>query len=214
MERVPEPELMTEADQAKAYAAADFDTPNQAFVERFLSTFPDFTTGSIVDFGCGPADICVRLARRLPNVKITGVDGSAAMLARAELDDVASRVELVEAILPNAVDTTYDAVISNSLLHHLADPKVLWSEIRRAANPGAPVLVVDLFRPPSLDDVQRLVDEYSDGEPDVLRRDFYNSLRAAFTVDEIEAQLAEANLSLSVETISDRHVAIAGHIRG
>lgn len=35
MNRVLEPELMTDPDQATAYAAADFAAVNQGFVDRF-----------------------------------------------------------------------------------------------------------------------------------------------------------------------------------
>ncbi|MEO0323259.1 MAG: class I SAM-dependent methyltransferase, partial [Myxococcota bacterium] len=36
MKRTPEPELMDESTQAAAYAEADFDEPNAAFVARVL----------------------------------------------------------------------------------------------------------------------------------------------------------------------------------
>ena len=48
-------------------------------------------------------------------------------------------------------------------------------------------------------------------EPGVLQRDFFNSLLAAFTPDEVRGQLAEAGLpTLQVKTISDRHVMVTG----
>jgi hypothetical protein len=46
-----------------------------------------------------------------------------------------------------------------------------------------------------------------------LRRDFYNSLLAAFTEDEVAAQLAEMNLSrLIVDVVDDRHWVVRGII--
>jgi trans-aconitate methyltransferase len=81
MNRVLEPELMTDPDQAQAYAAADFATVNQGFVDRLRALFPALTRGHVVDLGCGPADIPIRLCRALPDVAVTGVDGSEAMLA-------------------------------------------------------------------------------------------------------------------------------------
>ena len=39
MERIPEPELMDDPEQARAYASADFSEPHQAFVERFTQRF-------------------------------------------------------------------------------------------------------------------------------------------------------------------------------
>ncbi len=206
---------MEDDAQAEAYAHADFGAANAAFVERFVDTFPELDAGSIVDLGCGPADIPMRIARRLKHVYVTGVDGSAAMLAqgRAMLDDLANRIELVEGTLPGVeVKSPFDAVISNSLLHHLHDPDVLWREVARLGGPGAAVLVADLFRPESEAEVLRLLEQYAADEPEVLRTDFYNSLHAAFTIEEIEAQLERRELALKVERISDRHVAISGRL--
>jgi hypothetical protein len=71
--------------------------------------------------------------------------------------------------------------------------------------------VVDLMRPRTVAGAQRLVDDYAAGEPDILRRDFYNSLCAAFEPHEVEAQLVAAGLAgLTVEVISDRHLAVHG----
>jgi SAM-dependent methyltransferase len=219
MERIPEPELMDEAEQAAAYAGADFQAPNQAFVDRFLALAPDLDRGRVVDLGCGPADIPIRLALARPGLELVGVDGSEAMLAHgrdaAARAGVADRIELVRARLPGPPpDGPFAAVLSNSLLHHLPDPAVLWNEIRRLGAAGAPVLVVDLFRPPSREAASRLVAEHAAGEPEVLRRDFEASLLAAFTPAEIRAQLEAAGLAaaLAVETISDRHVAVRGRL--
>jgi hypothetical protein len=57
------------------------------------------------------------------------------------------------------------------------------------------------------------VDRYATKEPGILRRDFYNSLLAAFTEDEVAAQLAEMNLSrLIVDVVDDRHWVVSGII--
>jgi hypothetical protein len=57
MKRIPEPELMNEASQARAYAEADFSEPNQLFMQLFTEHFPGFDGATVVDLGCGPADI-------------------------------------------------------------------------------------------------------------------------------------------------------------
>ena len=47
----------------------------------------------------------------------------------------------------------------------------------------------------------------------MLRRDFRNSLFAAYTVDEVEEQLQAAGLdNLAVQMVSDRHLAVFGRI--
>jgi len=107
----------------------------------------------------------------------------------------------------------FDTVISNSLLHHLSDPQVLWCAVVDCAAPGAAVFIMDLRRPDTRAQVGGLVQEYSGNEPEVLRRDFSNSLLAAYRPEEIAAQLAQANLScLLVETVGDRHVVVHGQL--
>jgi SAM-dependent methyltransferase len=222
MQRIPEPELMEESEQARAYANADFAEPNERFVGYFTEAFPHLRQGSVLDLGCGPGDIVLRLARRLPQLTVHGLDGSGAMLAfgearLAESPELRNRVRFIEGILPGASlpVARYDAVVSNSLLHHLGDPQVLWRSIRAAGAPGAAVLVMDLFRPASSQAAWDIVETYSGSEPEVLKRDFHNSLCAAFEPDEVRAQLAAAGLgSLAVRTVSDRHLLVSGRLPG
>jgi hypothetical protein len=83
--------------------------------------------------------------------------------------------------------------------------------VRESGAPGARVLVMDLMRPASEAAAQALVDEYAANEPEVLRRDFYNSLLAAFEPAEVRAQLEAANLGhFAVEAVSDRHLLVRG----
>jgi hypothetical protein len=86
----------------------------------------------------------------------------------------------------------FAAVVSNSLLHHLHDPLVLWHAVGQLAAPGAMVYIKDLRRPASAAEADALTQRYAAGAPAVLRRDFRASLAAAFTAAEVEAQLAQA----------------------
>ncbi len=219
MERILEPELMTDADQAQAYADADFASVNQAFVDRFRACFPDFTHGHLADLGCGPADIPIRLCRALPGVTVTAVDGSEAMLAPGRKALTAAglqaRVRLVCARLPGLERPAggFDAIVSNSLLHHIPRPEVFWSEIARLGRPGTAVLVVDLHRPESVARAREIVETYSTGEPEVLKRDFFHSLCAAFTLEEVRRQVRQAGLgALEAAMVSDRHWAVWGKL--
>ena len=219
MERVLEPELMEDPAQALAYAQADFAEVNRGFVDRFRATFPELTRGRVLDLGCGPADIPIWLARALPSIRVTAVDGSEAMLAQARKAvaeaGVADRVLLLRALVPVIPfkPQTFDAVISNSLLHHLHNPDVFWQELLRLGRPGAAILVMDLFRPDSQERAREIVEAAAADEDPVLKQDFYNSLLAAFTVDEVRAQLATMGLvHLDCRIISERHWLVSGRL--
>jgi SAM-dependent methyltransferase len=219
MQRVTEPELMDDQAQSEAYAAADFSEAHSRIVATFAGCFPgEEVAGQVLDLGCGPGDICFRFAARYLRCSVTGVDGSRAMIrlanARKARESVTGeRVRFIEGLLPGASipGVPFAAVISNSLLHHLHEPRVLWETVLGYASPGTKVYVVDLLRPQTVAEAQRLVDEYAAGEPEILRRDFYNSLCAAFEPHEVVTQLAAAGLAgLTVEVISDRHLAVHG----
>jgi cyclopropane fatty-acyl-phospholipid synthase-like methyltransferase len=218
MDRVLEPELMGDPEQAAAYASADFSQENQGFVDRFEEYFPGFSGGRVLDAGCGPADIPIRFSRRYPSCHIIAVDASPPMIRLAEQavsqaglnDRITVQCERFDAV-PGA--NVFDAVLSNSLLHHLPNPLQFWNKLRQLVKPGSAVLVMDLLRPDSPDEAQAIVDRYAAGAPAILRRDFFNSLMAAFTEDEITTQLARMNLTrLLIDVIDDRHWVVGGTI--
>lgn len=218
MNRILEPELMDDEAQVVSYANANFETENQGFVDRFREYFPDFSTGTIFDLGCGPGDIPIQFAKALPDCRVIGFDASSPMIRWAEL--ALSKAGLSERVMFRcerfqdiAGANQADAVVSNSLLHHLPNPLQFWNRIRQLVKPGSPVLVMDLLRPESPESAQAIVDQYAAGEPDILRRDFYNSLLAAFTEDEVTSQLARMNLTrLLIDVIDDRHWVVSGII--
>jgi ubiquinone/menaquinone biosynthesis C-methylase UbiE len=215
MERVLEPELMDDERQSVAYAKADFSASNQFFVDSLLRDFPAHLRRAL-DIGCGPGDVVLRLARAAPDVHVTAIDGSAPMIALAR-DAVRAagldgRITLVQGYLPGVLleSTGFDAVLSKDLLHHLPDPAVLWKEITRLGRPGAAVYVMDLVRPVTPEAARRIVDDVAAREDPILREDFYNSLCAAFTLDEVRGQLIDAGLALRVAQVSGRHMLVKG----
>jgi SAM-dependent methyltransferase len=221
MQRQPEPELMDAAEQAAAYASADFSAPHQFLVDQISRLLPVLPVAArVLDLGCGPADVSLRFARAFPGWQIDGVDGAEAMLqlgrAQVAAAGLAARVRLHRALLPNdpLPGAGYQVILSNSLLHHLHRPQVLWRAVRAAAAPGAAVYVTDLRRPADAGVLRHLVDTYSEPEPALLRRDFEASLRAAFTVREVQTQLGLAGLQeLAVRELTDRHLAVFGYLR-
>ena len=233
IERICEPELMDDPHQAQTYAEADFEASDQAFLERILDLVASRPQSApavkkVLDLGCGPGNITFLLAEALPKTPVLGVDGARAMLALAEkrLAQAPERwpqVRVHQALLPLAADALtelpspwappYDLIVSNSLLHHLHDPAVLWRTVRALGAPGALVVVQDLRRPPHPEALQELVCRHAATAPPVLRRDYANSLAAAFRPEEVEAQLAAAGWpEWRVESMADVYLDVSGQL--
>ena len=218
MQRITEPELMDDEAQARAYAQANFAEPHNMFIQEFYDTFPEMdVSGHILDLGCGPADISIRFAQSFPDCVIDGLDGAKRMLEhgklaiqKAQLED---RIHLIRGMLPGASlpRDHYKVIISNSLLHHLHEPEVLWQSIKQFGISGSRVFIMDLMRPESEQVARQFVELYSMGEPQILKDDFYHSLCAAFLPEEIQSQLEAAGLShFGIKLVSDRHVIVFG----
>ncbi len=218
MPRIPEPDLMEDMEQARAYSLADFEEPHNRFIELIKEKFPGEQFDRLVlDLGCGTADICIRFANAFPMMRMHGIDGSEAMLhfARINIDSIRmhEQVRLFKRTLPveSLPKEAYSAIICNSLLHHLKDPMVLWQSIKQFAAPGALLFVMDLMRPDSEAQADSLTARYAKNEPEVLKQDFRNSLLAAYTPEEVQAQLQQAGLEgLTIETSGDRHLIVYG----
>lgn len=219
MQRITEPELMNDKTQAEAYASADFEQAHQLIIDSFDHYFPSIKlAGHILDLGCGPGDISFRFAKHFPDCSVIGIDGASEMIRlanerKAGEHKLQNRTCFIKGIIPGAAIPLkkYSAVVSNSLLHHLHHPEVLWKTIKQHASTGTKILIVDLFRPQNKQLARQIVAKYAENEADILQQDFYHSLLAAFSVIEIEQQLSNAELvELKVEIISDRHVIIFG----
>lgn len=217
LSRAPEPELMLEPGEIDAYVSADFDQPNQAFVDRLVELIGPIETFQAIDLGTGPADIPRRLLSRYPKAHITAIDASQDMLEHARRANEAAGLEgRITLRLADAKGTglsqKFDIVFSNSLLHHVADPLAFWREAIRLARPGGLLFVRDLARPSSREEAERLVHQHAAKEPEPLRRSMLHSLLAAYTPEEVRVQLQQAGLVGSeAARSSDRHWDVVGH---
>jgi ubiquinone/menaquinone biosynthesis C-methylase UbiE len=216
MKRIIEPELMRDKQQAAAYANANFEEPHNHFVELLSlsmgENFPEF--GNVIDLGTGAADIAIRFASNYPCFEVDAIDGSCAMIAEGKkaLDKVRlnDRINLIHSSIQDITlaEKEYAIVFSNSLLHHLHDPMALWELIKNAK--GNPlVFIMDLMRPKNIQKIDELVHKYAGNEPEILQKDFKNSLKAAFTPEEVVLQLQDIGLDrLKVTVVSDRHIVV------
>ena len=220
-QRIPEPEPMNDAEEAQAYATADFSDVNQAFVDCLLTFVGPLEQADALDMGTGPGDIPLRVLRERGGWRITGVDVSEAMLdiarAAAEQAGAGGSLTFIQADAKGTPlpDASFDVIFSNSILHHVTETGRFWSEIARLARPGATVFLRDLARPAGADLARRIVQQYAGEESGLLQEEYYRSLLSAYTPEEVRSQLDAAGLtSLTVEKITDRHLDIFGHVDG
>ena len=210
--RVLEPEIMSSAEEAGEYDAMDFSATDQLFAERAA----ELAQGAhwIFDIGSGNAKIPLAIAPLVTDpMFICAIEMSAEMLAagvrnRARAGADARRLLFLRADakrlpLPN---TFADLVTSNSLVHHIPDPRAVFREIARIVRPGGSILIRDLIRPDSEDELAHLVGLHAAGSSEVQRRLLSDSLRAALTPSEVRDVLRECGLAgVSVTQITDRH---------
>jgi ubiquinone/menaquinone biosynthesis C-methylase UbiE len=152
MQRTLEPEIMDDREQSIAYANADFSSSNQWIVDHLVADYPH-ALRNVIDIGCCPCDVMLRLAAARPDIHVTAIDGSAAMIELAGKVVRAARHEArivaMQGYMPGLAvqDHSFDAILSKDPPRHLPDPLVLWNEARRLGRQDAAIYVMDLIRP-------------------------------------------------------------------
>lgn len=217
---------MDTAEEAADYDSMDHSEVNRRFVDDFLSAVRaspirdllhnESRPVQILDLGTGTAQIPIELCRRPVCCKVTAVDLAGEMLALAARNvaaaELESRIELKRAdakSLPDA-DATFDAVISNSIVHHIPQPADVLPAMLRVLKPGGLLFLRDLLRPGSYAEVDRLVALYAADANPHQQSLFRASLCAALTLTELRDLLATVSLPAeSAIQSSDRHWTIS-----
>ncbi len=227
MNRTPEPELMEIPLQVKAYADADFSVSDSRIVkelEKYLKKAGKTLNKNdlILDVACGPGNISVRIAKNWPFVKVVGIDGSKEMLNNAEkkLYESFTKNLTYELIEINSIATgekhfplKADVLVSNSALHHFHDPYRFWAALKKLGKNNCIHIHRDLIRPTSIEKALELKEKHLSNSPEILKKDFYASLKASFTVDEVNLQLVNSGLSqLEVFQVDELYFEIIGCI--
>ena len=208
--RVLEPELIESQEEAFDYDAMDHLDANQKFVNNLLAT--ERVAGEVLDLGTGPGHIPIEMCERTTRVQILAVDLSTAMLDIArgniEVAEWTDRIQLdrIDAKKLPYADGRFACVMSNSLVHHIPTPSIMLKEAVRVTAPGGFIFFRDLVRPEDDATVRRLMDKYALDDNRHQRRMYENSLRAALTLKEIQAEVAALGFSPdTVRITSDRH---------
>jgi ubiquinone/menaquinone biosynthesis C-methylase UbiE len=219
LERVLEPEVMNDLQEAIEYHDMDFTEVNRAFVQDLLAfaAQEDRSLGrDILDLGTGTARIPVELCLQAPSLRVMAADASSEMLELAryhiEINHMLDRIQLHRTDAKKLVfgPNFFDAVISNSLVHHLPQSEAFFAEALRVLRPGGLLFVRDLFRPSSQEQVESLVAQHAGNESPRSQQLFRQSLQAALTTEELAKILAALDVDAScIQMTSDRHWTLA-----
>lgn len=220
-----EPEVMDSPEEARDYDSMDHGEVNRIFVGDLLAAAKQaaLTPRSprveldVLDCGTGTAQIPIELCRRALAIKVTAIDLAVHMLdvarrniATAELEH-SIHLELADAKNLSYEDACFDAVVSNSIVHHIPEPRAALAEMVRVLRPGGLLFVRDLLRPADRDALEELVQTYAGNANAHQQQMFRDSLGAALTIEEVRALLAELEIPPAwVSQTSDRHWTIRG----
>jgi SAM-dependent methyltransferase len=232
--RVLEPEVMDAPHEALDYDRMDHAQVNSAFVADLLHSCPEIALPpsqapwqgragagdegladicvDVLDIGTGTAQIPIELCRRAPAVRVMGIDLAVSMLhlgrGNVEVAGLADRIRLdrVDAKkLPYSVGQ-FAVVMSNSIVHHIPEPRGVLGEAWRVLAKGGFLFIRDLLRPDDDATVAHLVATYAEGANPNQRQLFDQSLRAALSMAEVEDLATVVGLPRgSVQQTSDRH---------
>ncbi len=225
--RILEPEVMDSADEAIDYDSMDHKAVNICFIDDLLSfavsensiQLTSETTPSlrILDVGTGTAQIPIEFCSRGGNAKIIAIDLAAEMLKVAkqnvEKADCAKRIKLeqIDSKQLPYEDHSFDAVMSNSIVHHIPTPQTCIAEMLRVLKPGGLIFVRDLLRPESQEELDSLVATYAADANSHQRKMFAESLHAALTISELHEILNNLNSPSTWATqTTDRHWTMQG----
>jgi ubiquinone/menaquinone biosynthesis C-methylase UbiE len=220
IDRTLEPEVMDTAVEASDYDAMDHVEVNAAFAADFLAARG--SAHRVLDIGTGTARIPILVAERAPEISFVAIDLADHMLAVAVENVRAAGLEARITIAKRDAKATgfpeaaFDAVVSNSIVHHIPEPAGSFHEMWRVLRPGGLAFVRDLLRPPDASSLARLVETYAclptEGAPADLERHrrqrdlFQASLHAALALDEVREMLRPLGIaSDAVRATSDRH---------
>ena len=219
---------MDSEQEASDYDAMDHGEVNARFCQDLLAVHALPREAHVLDVGTGTALIPIELCRRTPwdSVCVDAIDLSESMLAIARRNVQASA--LAERIRIHRGDgrstiwgpNAFDAVMSNSAIHHVVRPTELLQEMWRVLRDGGALFVRDLVRPHSSARVRELTARYApipaglnpfaEAMHERQRALFEASLHAALTVSELVSMVTPLGIPAeAVRQTSDRHWTLA-----
>ncbi len=166
---------------------------NRLQIEELASM--DFKGPDVLEVGPGCGYVGLELLKRLPSLRLTGLDISPDMIVMAEKNageyGLKGRTRYVASdgrTMPFE-DASFQSAFSRGSLHEWADPGSVLSEMRRVTKPGGLVCVIDMRR-----DAPGFLTFFIGRaiRPKEMRGGFYTSLRAAYTKAELSTLMKQA----------------------
>ena len=231
MNRNPEPELMNNKEQVKAYARADFSISENNFM-KFIKDYLSQNQISIknndliVDLGCGPGNITEKLSLSWPDLKIVGIDGSKEMILEAEsrknnfnshnkFKNLTYICQDIKKIKLDEITNTQKIklLVSNSLIHHITDINDFFDCIVSLSNKETINFHKDLKRPIDEKSALKLKKECSSQYSTILTKDYYASLLASYRKNELQNKIFVKNLNLmNVKDDGEKYLILYGKV--
>ena len=199
MNRILEPEVMDTWLEATAYDAMDFTAVNTAFATDAMLLDPHAV--KVLDIGTGTARIPILMCQQRPQYLFTAIDLAQSMLIigqrNVEEAQLTQRIRLerVDSKRMPYPDLEFDMVISNSLVHHLPEPYLLFQQIKRLIKLDGAILIRDLIRPENEQAVNELVTKFSSNYDPQQQLLFEDSLKAALTLAEVRELIDRVGLT-------------------
>jgi ubiquinone/menaquinone biosynthesis C-methylase UbiE len=221
--RVLEPEVMDSEQDAREYDSMDHAAVNAVFVADLLAALADWSLQrpvqsgeapplQILDLGVGTAQIPIALCRAVPGVHVVAVDAAESMLAIGRENVAAAGLgDRIELVLADAKrlpfpDSSFRIVVSNSIVHHIAEPAGVLAETVRVMELGGLQFHRDLCRPVDEGELARIVRTYASDATPYQSKLYSDSLRAALSLEEMQSLVERFGFSRNtVRMTSDRH---------
>ncbi len=94
----------------------------------------------VVDLGCGTGELTAKLADKLPNSRVLGLDNSAQMLERAQ-QYACPGLDFEMADIGDSLAGEWDLIFSHAALHWIADHRSLFPQLLAKVAPGGQIAV-------------------------------------------------------------------------
>ncbi len=230
MKRKAEPELMKRREQVIAYSEGDFNEGENNFI-KFINNYLKnnriklSNKDLIVDLGCGPGNITEKLSINWPHVNVLGIDGSEEMILKAKSNK--NKKELFRAsnnlnylcadvkkiTLKDISAKKVSLLVSNSLIHHINHLDQFFEFLLTLSTKETINFHKDLIRPNDKKTAIQLKAKCLNEFSSILADDFYASLLASYTREELKNKVIEKKLfNMDVIQENNKYLILYGKV--